>query len=154
MCCCERPNVNGTPGYQWQPEHKPSIRPVSPPALNEYETVLIDAPGRCGGIDSHSHHFIVTSSHDLLVKHGGGEERIRISNSKAVLGAIDAATSIGVAEHNAYWLLHAIYQAHHYGQIKGADTERGIWSQAAIDKRIKLRRRSGCAPRVEIIRAK
>lgn len=153
MCCCERPNVNGQPGYRWQPNDAPRIRPPSPPALNEYEHVLFDLPGRCGGIDSHCHHFIITSSHDLLVKHGGGEERIRISNSKSVIGALQAASSIGLAEHNAYWIAHAIYQAYSSGRVYGADRERGTWSQAAVEKRIKVRRRKNSV-RVEIIPAK
>jgi len=75
MCCCERPNINGTLGYRWQPFDAPGIRLADPPELAESETLLYDEPGRCGGIDNHCHHFRVVVGNGgrlwLLVRHGG-----------------------------------------------------------------------------------
>lgn len=51
MCCCDQPNVNGTPGYKWQPRDKPMTRQVNPPDIQDGDTLLFDEPGRCGGTD-------------------------------------------------------------------------------------------------------
>lgn len=57
MCCCGCPVVNGEPGYKWNPKDTPTVRPVDPPLLNDDDQLLRDEPGRCGGLDSHSHHY-------------------------------------------------------------------------------------------------
>lgn len=139
MCCCGKPNINGTLGYKWQPNDAPSIRPTYPPTLTEYDALLYDEPGRCGGIDSHCHHYRVASSPggalDILVKHGGGEERIRLSNStalKPILAALDS--------NSRYWILNSIAHAHTDGRLQGAETVESNWRQAAAEKRIKTRK--------------
>ena len=65
MCCCGKPVINGQPGFKWQPNDAPRIHPVNPPALDEYETLLYDEPGRCGGLDAHCHHYRVASQGTL-----------------------------------------------------------------------------------------
>jgi len=139
MCCCDKPTINGEIGYKWQPEHAPHVHPVNPPELQEGDVLLYDEPGRCGGLDSHCHHYRVVERHgslNLLVRHGGGDERLRVSlykQQKAILAGLDS--------HSRYWMLNAIYRAHADGSRDARDRETGRWSQAAIDKRIKVRRR-------------
>ncbi len=82
MCCCGQPTINGTPGaYSWDGKTW-STRQPEPPPLQEGDTLLYDEPGRCGGIDHHSHHFRLVrrqyGGHVVLVRHGGGDERFGI----------------------------------------------------------------------------
>lgn len=150
MCCCASPNVNGTPGYQWSPKDPPSVRPINPPATDRH--VLYDEPGRCGGQDSHCHHYRVVGSAtgasfpSLLVRHGGGDEEIRLSNGKAVRAALDLLDSNG-----RYWLLNALYHAHADARRDGAAVEAARWRTAAAERRIKVRKvRGQAAVRVSI----
>jgi hypothetical protein len=62
MCCCGTPVVNGEPGYKWQFNDTPGVRPVNAPSLNDNDQLLRDEPGRCGGLDSHSHHYRLVKS--------------------------------------------------------------------------------------------
>lgn len=138
MCCCGKPTINGEPGYRWNDPSGPGgIRPVNPPDVVEGETILFDEPGRCGGIDSHSHHYRVVRG-SLLVRHGGGDERVRLSNTNAVITALSGLDSNG-----RYWLLNAIYQAHHDGGRDAMVKERETWRKAAASKRIRTRKQRG-----------
>lgn len=146
MCCCTTPNVNGTLGYQWSPTDKPSIRPVNPPATDR--PILYDEPGRCGGQDSHCHHYRIVGFPfaSLLVRHGGGDEKVRLSNAKGVLAALAMLDSNG-----RYWLLNAIYHAYADGLRIGQTDEAQRWQAAAAQKRIKVRKvRGQTAVRVSI----
>ena len=141
MCCCGQPTINGQPGYKWQPNDAPRIRPIDPPALGEDDTLLYDEPGRCGGLDAHCHHYRVVkmfSSLYLLVQHGGGTERIPLHLSRSVMQILESLDT-----HTRYWLLHSLYYAHHDGVAKGSAETRQYWNNAAVEKRIKLRRRRG-----------
>ena len=86
MCCCEKPTINGEFGYKWQPNDNPIVRPVDPPMLSALEALLFDEPGRCGGLDCHSHHFRLVrgpgGSLGLMVRHGGGDEFFQLSTTK------------------------------------------------------------------------
>ena len=137
MCCCDKPNVNGELGYKWQPKDAPGVRPINPPMLSEYEAMRYDEPGRCGGVDSHCHHYRVVgiTSLELLCKNGGGEKRIRLANSKAlapVLASLDSNAR--------YWLLNSIYHAYSDGRQQGAEVVEERWRKAAAEKRIKTRK--------------
>lgn len=137
MCCCDKPNINGELGYKWQPNDRPVIRRPDPPTLTEYDTLLYDEPGRCGGQDSHCHHYRVVGQTflTLLYKHGGGEGRIRLSNSKALIPILASLDS------NArYWLMNSIYHAYADGQRNGAERTEERWRMAAAEKRIKTRK--------------
>lgn len=140
MCCCDKPNVNGQPGYRWNSEPS-STRPVNPPALLDGETLVHDEPGRCGGLDSHCHHYRVTKQHgsySLLVRHGGGEERIRLSCTPTLID------SMAMMESNArYWMLNAIFHAHSDGAREARSSEALRWRTAAAEKRIKTRKFRG-----------
>ena len=138
MCCCDQPNVNGQPGYKWQPNDSPRVRPVNPPALDEHDKLLYDEPGRCGGLDSHCHHYRVAlkyGSFYLLVRHGGGDERIRLADTPSLLDTLASLDSTA-----RYWVLNTIYHAHSDGARQAADKCNGTWTQAAAEKRIKTRK--------------
>lgn len=139
MCCCGKPVVNGEPGYRWQPNDVPSIRRTDAPTLDEGDVLLFDEPGRCGGIDSHCHHYRVVVKNrylELLVQHGAGQERITLTDySKTLQGTLDAMDS------NArYWLLNVIFGAQRKAATNARECERHVWTLAAAEKRIKTRK--------------
>lgn len=138
MCCCGKPNVNGTPNaYSWDGKTF-STRAPNPPALAEHDVLLTDDPGRCGGLDCHCHHFRVVRQHGsfyLLVRHGGGDERISLSMRPGVKEILDM-------EPNArFWALQLLYQVQYEAAKKARDNERHVWQAAALQKRIKTSRR-------------
>jgi len=139
MCCCGKPNVNGTPGaYSWDGKSF-MTREVNPPSLTDGDTLLYDEPGRCGGLDCHSHHFRLTSrygSHAVLVRHGGGDERFYVS--RMILPAFEALDSNG-----RYWLMHTLYSAYSTGREQGTNAATSEWRLAAAEKRIKTRKVRG-----------
>lgn len=141
MCCCEQPTINGQPGYKWQPTDNPSIRPPQPPTIQNEDVLLFDEPGRCGGIDSHSHHYRVVQEYGtlfLLVRHGGGDERIRLSLYKK-----QPEVFIHLSSNARYWLLNAIYHAYSDGKRRGDEAATSEWRTAAIEKRIRTRKAKG-----------
>ena len=88
MCCCGKPIVNGEFGYKWQPNDAPGVRESDPPELRDGDELIYDEPGRCGGLDSHSHHYRVvarTGYFELLVRHGGGEDRVSLAPRRCSL---------------------------------------------------------------------
>lgn len=147
MCCCPKPNRNGEPGYSWDGKVFGTHEPVAP-SLHEAETLLFDEPGRCspqingdGSTDYHSHHYrLVGVRHGgfrLLVRHGGGEERVslgysyrRIADLVAMLPSSDAR----------YLFLHALYTIHQEASDAARETEANRWRAAAADGRLKKRR--------------
>jgi hypothetical protein len=138
MCCCDKPNVNGQPGYRWQPEDKPSIRQPYPPELEPNDVLLHDEPGRCGGIDCHCHHYRLVRQHSclyLLTKHGGGVERIRLSRSEAFIATLAVLDS-----DQRYWILHTIYHAQSDSARNAAEKASATWQRAAAEKRIKTQK--------------
>jgi hypothetical protein len=139
MCCCGTPVVNGESGYKWSSTDKPGVRPVDPPSLNDNDQLLRDEPGRCGGLDSHSHHYCLVKSYGslvLLVRHGGGDERLHLSGPLAtVLDHLDST--------DCYWALNAIYHAYSDGKRSGSETTANYWRKAAVEKRIKTRKERG-----------
>jgi len=149
MCCCDKPNVNGQPGYKWQPEHKPGIRPVAPPTLDDGDALIFDEPGRCGGIDSHSHHYRVVKRRFLgywLYAHSGcGDKRIRLhgpDEGPRTTGSV-VSTLLSLDSNARYWLLNAIYHATFDAEQDARDEESRKWRMAAAEKRIKTRKVRG-----------
>lgn len=144
MCACNQPTINGEPGYSWDGKTV-GIRQPNPPALADGDQLLYDCPGRCGGLDGHSHHFrLVKAQYGgtcLLVSHGGGDERIP-------LGCVaDVAAQHGVwqtlGDNQRYWMLYSIYSAHQSAARASREAERAVWTRAAAEKRIKTRRSRG-----------
>ena len=123
MCCCEKPTINGEPGCKMTYESSPSVYTPNPPALLEGDDLLFDEPGRCGGLDSHSHHFRLVrhgcGSVTLLVRHGGGDERIRLFPHRdlpKILAGLDSTAR--------YWMLATIHSAHSDGSSDARERER------------------------------
>jgi len=143
MCCCGKPTVNGEPGYRWNnPDAPPSTYPVNPPDLQEGDTLLYDEPGRCGGLDSHSHHFRVVrhySSLFLYVRHGGGDERTRLGGVTEhftnLLAALDSTAR--------YWTLAAMWYTMSHAARDAQHSEHSKWVHAIAQKRIKTQKRRG-----------
>jgi hypothetical protein len=149
MCCCGKPTVNGTAPVKMTYELPASSYEPRPPALHDRDVLLFDEPGRCGGLDHHSYHFRVVKQYSslyLLVKHGGGEERIRLFP----LDRLDAILA-GMDSDSRYWLLSTIHAAHRDGAKDSQETEAYRWRRAAAEKRIKTRKvRGGSAVKVWI----
>ena len=149
MCCCDQPNINGELGYKWKPTEKTSIRPPQPPTLADGDILLYDEPGRCGGIDSHSHHYRIVKSGgrlDLLVRHGGGDDRFHLS-----LYGTQPEFFASLDSNGRYWLFNALYHARSEGNRQGYYSATEEWRTAAIEKRIKTRKvRGGDAVKVWI----
>lgn len=146
MCCCDKPTVNGRGLVRMTPESAPSNYDIEwrAPSLIEGDVLLYDEPGRCGGLDAHSHHFRLVrnrGSFVLLVKHGGGEKRTDLlPHQKALTEIFESLDSNG-----RYWLLHTIYNAHHDGHREGCQSTAAYWRKAAAEKRIKVRKVRGSA---------
>lgn len=139
MCCCGKPTINGELGYRWQPNDTPMVRQVNPPELGENDQLLRDLPGRCGGIDSHCHHFRIVkhfSSQYLLVRNGTGDHRMRVPNmAENILASLDSGP--------AYWLAQSLYSAHQNGAREAREEEAATWRKAAAEGRLKTRKQRG-----------
>lgn len=147
MCMCDKPNINGQKTYKWMKSHSKSIYPLNPPETFIDDVILFDEPGRCGGTDSHAFHFIVIErmgSLLLLVKHGGGEDSIRIGSTRGnhrrgIREALENATDSNAR----YWLMQTLYHTVQDERRLSTEAERSIWSKAAREDRLKIRSRQG-----------
>ncbi len=137
MCMCASPNINGEPGYSWDGKNI-GTRPVNPPTLAERDVLLYDEPGRCGGMDSHCHHYrlVKNCGASLLVAHGGGEGRMRVSLPRGFnLDGLDSNTR--------YWIFNAIFHASSDARRDGRDKASHEYSKAFVDGRLKKRKKQG-----------
>jgi hypothetical protein len=142
MCYCDKPTVNGEPGTRMTFESAPGIYQPNPPDFTANETLVYDEPGRCGGIDSHSHHYRLCETRGryyLRVRHGGGDDAVPLSlygnGLKEAIAALDSNAR--------YWLFNTIYSAHREAEKRGAELEDYRWRLAAAQKRIKTRKQPG-----------
>ena len=143
MCCCGKPTINGTMGYRWQPGDKPSIHPVAPPDVPKDAKILFDEPGRCGGMDCHSHHYRVVKEHSgvvyLYVRHGGGDQKSPMTGAESTILA-----SLQQMDSNArYWILSMMYHLAEDAARSAREKECEHWRRAAAEKRIKTRKQRG-----------
>ena len=149
MCMCDKPTVNGQPGYRWNTtEGAPGVYPISAPKLLASETLLFDEPGRCkpqingkGLTDYHSHHFRLVGARygefRLLVKHGSGDERIDLGGAYRRIADIAGLLPDSDAR---YMFLYALYTMHEEGAAEARNDENEKWRKAAAEKRIKTRK--------------
>jgi hypothetical protein len=137
MCCCEKPNINGEMGYSWDGESI-GVRPASAPEVAERDVILFDEPGRCGGMDSHCHHYRLVKNVGtyLLVRNGGGDQRLRVSLPRGFsLEFMDSNTR--------YWILNAIYHAHSDGISEARTNTAAEFRKAFAEGRLKKRKLRG-----------
>ena len=137
MCCCAKPTVNGEPGYSWDGKTV-SVCPVDPPAIAADDKLLFDEPGRCGGLDSHCYHYRVVKNCGLklLVRHGGGELRVRLSGPlEGPLSALDSNAR--------YWVLNAIYHAQNNAKSDAQISAGQVYRKAFAEGRLKKRKIRG-----------
>lgn len=142
MCMCGTPNINGTPNaYSWDGKHR-STRQPSPPDLKDGDELIYDEPGRCGGLDCHSHHFCLVKNrgyYAVLVRHGGGDERFDIGSSGRLL-----VPSLALMDTNGrYWLMHTLYSTRESANEAATGATAQRWRLAAAEKRIKTRKLRG-----------
>lgn len=143
MCCCNKPNINGTPnGYSWDGKTSSTYRP-NPPTLAEGDTLLHDEPGRCyKGCDSHSYHLILVKQqyggNALLVRHGSGDERISLGHSSDFAKLVEPMDT-----ESRYKFLIRLY--HFYSDTRRTAIEQTSmkWQKAAAEKRIKTKKNRG-----------
>lgn len=140
MCMCGKPVKNGEPGYSWDGKGS-SVRQVDPPELGEGDALLYDEPGRCGGLDSHCHHFRIVMEQGggfaLLVRHGGGDERISLMTLPGV------KLLAPMSSDGRYWVLQMLYHTQYYQSRTAQEQEARRWHKAAAEGRIKTRKQRG-----------
>lgn len=141
MCMCKAPNINGQPGYSWDGKSI-GIRPISAPELLESDVLIYDEPGRCGGQDSHCHHIRFAKAlgcYAILVRHGGGDERLEITGYRPGTRHIVEALA-GMDSTARYWTLLSLYYIHRESADNARREEESRWKQAIAAKHIKVRR--------------
>ena len=143
MCCCGRPTINGQLGaYSWDGKSFMTLAPA-PPAIEDGDELLYDEAGRCGRLDCHSHHFRLVKrqygGHALLVRHGGGDQRMNLD----CVAALTIPSLAAMDSNTRYWFLHAFYSIHTEAERTARDSRDSMWRQAAAEKRIKTRKYRG-----------
>jgi len=140
MCCCKKPNVNGEKGaYSWDGKSF-GVRQPNPPDLLEHDELLYDEPGRCGGLDSHSFHFRIVKqfgTHYLLVRHGGGDERIRLG-SRPGIEVIAKLNS-----NDRYWILQQLYHVQQRQADEASQNTASKYRSAFVEGRLKKKKVRG-----------
>ena len=106
--------------------------------------MVFDEPGRCSGaqVDSHSHHVALISNGGLLsvvCRHGGGEVRYSIPEHRVQL--VDMLARMTSDER--YWFLLSLWNCADDAAQNARDKTTQYWGLAAIEKRIRVRRRKG-----------
>lgn len=142
MCRCTAPNVNGTPNaYSWD-GNTHTTREPNPPALHDGDVLIYDEPGRCGGLDCHSHHFRLVRNgpyHVVRVRHGAGEEFVNLPcvADRLVYSLVDLDSNA------RFRLLHTLYSLHEKATSDAAARTHAHWKRAAAEKRIRTRKQRG-----------
>lgn len=124
------------------------------PTLGPDDRSVFSEHGRCiylkehrngGGTDYRSHWFrLVVGEHRtyyLLVKHGGGQERIQLQG--AWMTAPVAKAMEGMTADERYLLLHLLYSTHSDARRAGRDSMSLEYRQAFVDGRLKKRKNRG-----------
>ena len=140
MCCCNKPSINGKNEYSWDGKSS-SIRKPYFAELEDGDELIRDLPGRCGGIDSHSHDLRIVRRKImglyLLVHHGGGTERIPL-HAYGCEAFIEA-----MSDNDCYWMMRTLHGVQSDAARLARDKESYKWRQAAAEKRIKTRKNRG-----------
>lgn len=114
-----------------------------PETANSQELIInIQGPviqGENHSVTYESYNLSVVKDYNLyylLVRHGGGQEKIRLSTAiKTMLGALQKMTDV-----EAFSVLFSIYDAHKRSARESADKTARHWLKAATENRIKRRK--------------
>lgn len=130
-------------------ERRYELEPWRQPTLREDDTLIFSEPGRIlpdGGrndIDYRSHWFCVVQYQfggwDLLVKHGGGEERIRLTSYNRPL----IETLRGLDSDSRYRLLHTFFDLYDAGKSQGTTETAQQYRRAFINGTLKKKKVRG-----------
>jgi hypothetical protein len=127
----------------WETEawRRPTIQNGDWMILDEHGRILPD--GGTHNVDYRSHWFCVVKGKWggwwLLVKHGGGEERLELTLYNAnMINAIDSLPS-----DDRYRVLHTLYEMYHDGHRQGYATAEQRYRRAFVDGRLRKRKVSG-----------
>jgi hypothetical protein len=99
-------------------------------------------PHECNGIDYRSHHFRVVRNRVscyLLVKHGGGQERVRLDHSPTRVSQFFEPLD----STERYLLMHLLYSVHEDAKSNSERNTAGMYKQAFAEGRLKRRKRRG-----------
>lgn len=138
MCTCAKPTRNDEPGGYGTAHRAPDLQPN--------DKLIYDECGRCrpqvngtGSTDCHSHHFRLVDAFGctcLLVRHGGGDERINLGGKhRRIVELLEPMDS-----DRRYLMLHALYSVHREATTTAREAECNRWRQAAAEKRIKTQK--------------
>jgi len=124
------------------------------PVPAEGDTVLFAEHGRIlpgsgdgsiigRGVDCRSHSFKLVRPRygrgvDLLVRHGGGDERFEVDHSGRIVAAFEPLDSDA-----RYWLLHTLHNLHRRAADDARTRTANRYAQAFAEGRLKKRRRNG-----------
>lgn len=141
MCTCEKPTRNDEMSYWDQDLYAPPLR--------EGDELIYDECGRCspqvngkGDVDYHSHHLRLvknTGMHYLLVKHGGGVERVAVGASYTRIAELLEPMD----SDQRYLMMYRLYAIHRGATQEAKTNERDKWRRAAAEKRIRTRKVRG-----------
>lgn len=141
MCNCPKPTRNDEPCGYGVANRAPELRPS--------DVLIYDECGRCrpqvngtGSTDYHSHHFRVVEVYGsafLLVRHGGGDERVGLGGRhRRIIELLEPMDS-----DRRYLMLYALYSVHREATTHARAEEAEHWRRAAAEKRIKTQKVRG-----------
>lgn len=118
--------------------------PWRAPAIGKDDALIFSECGRVlDNVDYRSHWFVLTKCHSfyfLLVKHGGGEERLQIGWSDRLAQALAAVDS-----DNRYLLMHTMHKINSSAKQYAWDNANATYKKAFAEGRLKKRKVRGQA---------
>jgi len=119
---------------------KPTIKAGDVELFSEYGRII-------GNVDYRSHWFVLVKSETgsqaaLIVKHGGGEERIPLGYTSG-LNAVKSFSALD--SEGRYLTMHLLYRIHTEARRMAAEETRATYNRAFVDGRLKKRKLRGVA---------
>jgi hypothetical protein len=142
MCTCAKPTRNDLSSSYGIEGRAPALLPG--------DKLLFDECGRCSPvvcgkenrIDHHSHHFRVVRAEYgglyLLVRHGGGDERVSLRYAYELEGIF-----AGLDSDTRYYLLRQVYEIQKDAARIAREETANKYAKAFNEGRLKKRRRNG-----------
>lgn len=135
-----------TTAYELDPLRAPALAEGDEMIYCEHGRILYRTPEKKpgDGVDCRSHWFRVVKNggmYSLLVRHGGGDERVRLGYAYK-----QPETIFGPLESDArYWLMHILLDVHHNAERAAAASTASAYKAAFVDGRLKKRKLRGQA---------